>query len=434
MAPLFSTLNPPRPATVHPPVPKHSAMVWHLKPEKIGNKPGLQFLLVTFEGWADKGLTGPLYDRDEPVHKHFIDEMKPMLHVLDLGTRENPFTNSAGYPKKALAFRVTPGDEPHQFGNIQDPDGVASMAEVEAWMSEKLIPHMMPIANWHRNSKPNMNNDDWYHVICTADEILKGGMINMLICISFINEPYKWVDSMEAFYKMHHVCIYSFYPKGSLTKDFMKRHKLAIEHIDPEDYANHPTGSLATAAPSKSIFEIDPEKRHGVRKAEQDSKPATVNTDTKVPTEEKKLPEQDTKTDEQDSKPAAVNTDTKVPLEEKKVAAEDTKTAEQDSKPAKEPPKAPEGAMLAQLLAQVAALTAQLSNLPNNQNATAQLAAITTQLPTLLEDNSGTKETVTEENKSAIVTEEKKSETGKHLSRKKRSPKQRKCLSRNKKV
>jgi len=85
-------------------------MVWHLKPEKIGTEPGLQFVLVTFEGWADKGLTGPLYEREEPVNKYFIDTMKPMLYVLDLGTKENPFTNTAGYAKKALAFRVTRGD------------------------------------------------------------------------------------------------------------------------------------------------------------------------------------------------------------------------------------------------------------------------------------------------------------------------------------
>jgi len=51
---------------------------------------------------------------------------------LDVGTNENTFTNVAGYPKKALAFRVAPGNLPHQFGNIASPNGIASMTEVEA--------------------------------------------------------------------------------------------------------------------------------------------------------------------------------------------------------------------------------------------------------------------------------------------------------------
>ena len=430
MAPLFSSLKPPRPATVHPPVPKHSAMVWHLKSEKIGNEPGLQFVIVTFEGWADKGLTGPLYERDEPVNKHFLDTMKPMPYVLDIGTRDNPFTNAAGYPKKALAFRVTPGDEPHQFGNIRDPNGVAGMDEVEAWMSQKLIPHMMPIATWHRNAHPNMNNDDWYHTIRTADEILKGPMITKLITFSFIVEPYKWVDKLEEFYKMHHVCIYSFYEKGKLTKDFIKRYNLGIEHIDPEDYANHPTGSLANHPPSKSIFDVPKHKRTGVPEPEEDSKPPAVNKDDKVLPEEKKLPEGSTK-------PAA-----EIPKspEEKEVPEEATKPpAHIPNSRVQEEAKAPttDEATCAELLTQVLALAAQIPNLPNNQNAAEQLAAITAQIPKLHnnqkdipipafeeqesesglpKENFDTEETpVTEQKKSDTeetpVTEQKKSDT-----------------------
>jgi len=56
----------------------------------------------------------------------------------------------------------------------------------------------MPIANWHINAEPNMNNDDWCHTIRTADEILKGPMISKLIAFLFIVEPCEWVDNLEA--------------------------------------------------------------------------------------------------------------------------------------------------------------------------------------------------------------------------------------------
>jgi len=110
----------------------------------------------------------------------------------------------------------------------------------------------------------------------------------------------------------------------------------------------------------------DAKLRHGVRRAEQDSKPPAVNTDTKVTQEEEKLLAEDTKPAEEVLK---------VP-------------APKEAKPAEEVPKAPtpEAAMLAAPLAQVAALAAQIPNLPANQNATAQLAAIAAQLPKLPDD------------------------------------------------
>jgi len=247
---------------------------------------------------------------------------------------------------------------------------------------------------------------------------------------------------------MHHVCIYSFHEKGKLTKDFIKRYNLAIEHIDPEDYANHPTGSLATHPPSKSIFDVPKNLRTGVPESEEDSKPPAVKKDDKVLPEEKNLPEGSTK-------PAA---DIPKSLEQKEIPEEDMKRAadipkspeekevpEEATKPAADIPnsrvqeeaKAPttDEATYAELLTQVLALAAKIPNLPNNQNAAAQLAAITAQIPKLHnnqkdipafeeqesesglpKENFDTEETpVTEQKKSDTeetpVTEQKKSDT-----------------------
>jgi len=192
---------------------------------------------------------------------------------------------------------------------------------------------MMPIATWHRNCKPNMNNDEWCNTISTADEILKDGMILSLIGNAFCKENHLWASTLEKLFKMHHVCVCSFFQKGTLTPRFIKRCNLALEHINPEDHKNHPAGSLAAPPPHKNIFEVDPDLRKP-NAAAQAMNPATEDTkhmkpapeDMKCATEDAKHAAQVPKsTENQNSKPAASTDKQQLPDKDQKSKSDITK-------------------------------------------------------------------------------------------------------------
>lgn len=201
---------------------------------------GTHGFVVMCDGYAEKLMTDPMYERTSASNLAFLQAVNPEPRVVQVfnpdGTKK---MRSNGYQHRGLVIMI-----PTENVATTDRDAIVE------WINQYLIPAIRAHPNCRDDGAPVMSeDDDAYTVVEAWNDVLSDEDIRALINISWkeeVNTPILWMKASQN-------NLYSMYHRGRLTEAIKDRYLLVARDMDRIDAINLGLITQATLSQDEKV-------------------------------------------------------------------------------------------------------------------------------------------------------------------------------------
>jgi hypothetical protein len=193
----------------------------------------VQGFAITCDGYGERYMTQPMYNRETPVHQAFLVTVDPVGWTFNLLNADRTVFRKPDGINAYQAIVIFPGKAYFDEGNVIDIDTCKSF-----W-TDTLKPAMDTIGDFrYENARPVWSNTVSYRQVERWYDIMDLANLENLLSRSVI-APYG-IDpaptGIHQWYKAAQTNLYGVYNRGNLEVNVMTRYSLLEAHLDNADF------------------------------------------------------------------------------------------------------------------------------------------------------------------------------------------------------
>jgi hypothetical protein len=194
--------------------------------------PGLHGFAITCDGWGDKELGNPLYNRNDDKYKLFLEYVDPVSLVFKLHINGVEY-KTADSTRGANAIIILPGLDAFDG----DEPILLDKAYCKEFFDQTLLPAMKTYATFKENNEPVWDDKESYTTYATWSDIMNEDSIKRFLKLEVVgpNTDLK-CPSVEFFFKASQDNVYACYHRGGITAEFRKAYHMTAADLDIGDW------------------------------------------------------------------------------------------------------------------------------------------------------------------------------------------------------
>jgi hypothetical protein len=195
--------------------------------------PHLHGFAITMDGWADRELAQPLYDRQNPIYAQALEFIDPVSLVFRGINSDGSVMMRTGTQNPVNLIIILPGTEA-----FEGADPVVINSEYcKTFFEETLLPAMLTYATFRDGAEPVWSDEHSYRTLRTWSNILSNADVIRLIRLEMIgqNSTYN-LPSVEFFFKMTQANIYACWGVGNVPPHIIAQHHLVAANLEQADW------------------------------------------------------------------------------------------------------------------------------------------------------------------------------------------------------
>jgi hypothetical protein len=185
--------------------------IYHVCPE---DNEGCFGFSVVFKGYAEKCMTAPLSKRNTHENMEFIENLDPIMRVMNLRLMGLYVTNN-GYKVKMVTWLC---------------DSHITKDDIESWFQNSLVPSLMNLTEFKLHADPVLARH-WYTRLPYWSDIIDEEDIGYVLGAAAALHD----TTVRAYVRWTKARIYSFWKTGMVPMYRIVEWQLEISHLDPDD-------------------------------------------------------------------------------------------------------------------------------------------------------------------------------------------------------
>lgn len=192
----------------------------------------LQGFAITCDGYGERFMTQPLYQRETPVHQQFLQAVDPVGWTFTLLNDDGSVFRKPDGINPYQALVVLPGAAFFEEG------GVIDRAMCESFFNDTLMPAMNLVGNFrYENARPVFHATHSYREVQRWSDIMDLANLEHLLnrtVVADTTDPA--ITAIHLWYKASRANLYSVYNRGRIGVAVMTRYSFAQAHLDEVDF------------------------------------------------------------------------------------------------------------------------------------------------------------------------------------------------------
>lgn len=209
--------------------------------------PDLHGVVITCDGFGDKEIARPLFERRDLKHSAFLEAVDPVQFVFKIIVDGKDYVNPIGIGNVANAIIVLPGRDAFE----DEEPIVLDSAYCKEFFDDTLLPAMLVNATFNEGVAPIWDDTESYRTVDTWSEILKPSELFKMLKFEVVGPKSNLnLPSIEHFFKLAKANVYACYPVGKVPDEIKKEYHLASKDLDEDDWNEE---WHALAAPGEQV-------------------------------------------------------------------------------------------------------------------------------------------------------------------------------------
>jgi hypothetical protein len=216
--------------------------VFHVN-AKFNGERGIDGFLYTANGYVEKPMTTPLYNRLVPDHVEYLSTIGVVPRVFkcqqDGVTLRKEGTNGTMYDKKFLC--------------LADVDEVPSPETIREYLEDCFTPALRVMCDktnvtMYESAYPIWDEETSYNTVEKWSDIISDQEIHFLVNV-YLKQGTD-AANVSAYFKQDKMHIYSMWHVGAVPASVINTYQLTAEHLEPQDHAHLETVETDDTSPT----------------------------------------------------------------------------------------------------------------------------------------------------------------------------------------